>query len=308
MNMLLAASNPLTHVVQHNILAPETGLTWPFLDKFTLLSNQMLMMMVAFGLSLWLLPKAAKMRRGDGEIDRLVPTGFGNAIEGICVLLREQVARPALGKYTDQFVPYIWSAFFFVLTCNLLGLLPLADLLKPVLYPLGPPWNHAIGGTATGNIMVTAALAIGTLLMMVYNGWRLNGMEYVKHFFNGPAYLAWFIALLEVIGLLAKTFALAIRLFANMVAGHILLAVLLSFTTQLISALGAGAGLIASIPVIAGTVAINGLELFVAFLQAYIFTFLTAMFIGQSVVLHHDDEHHDEEHEHADDHAAETAH
>lgn len=299
MTLLLAATDPLTHVVQHNILAPETGGVWPF-DAFTILSNQMVMMLVAFGLSIWLLPKAALMKRGDGEIDRLVPTGFGNAIEGICVLLREHVARPALGKYTDEFITYIWSAFFFVLACNLLGLIPLADTFKTIGGPLKQWFGidyHWFGGTATGNIMVTAALALSTLMMMVVNGYRKNGMDYVKHFFMGPAYLAWFIAILEVIGLLAKTFALAIRLFANMVAGHILLAVLMSFTMQLILNLGLGAGTIATIPVILGTIAIYGLELFVACLQAFIFTFLTAMFIGQSVDLHHDDEHHDDEHE-----------
>lgn len=304
MNLMLASADPLLHVVQHNILAPKTGLDVPFFDTFTILSNQMVMMLIAVGLSIWLLPKAAKMRRGESEIDRLVPTGFGNAIEGICVLLREQVARPALGKYTDQFVPYIWSAFFFVLTCNLLGLLPLTDLLMPIMAPIFGQHSfmtHALGGTATGNIMVTAALAISTLFMMIYNGYQKNGMDYVKHFFVGPAYLAWFIAILELIGLLAKTFALAIRLFANMVAGHILLAVLLSFTTQLLVNLGFFGGALTNIPLIAGTIAINCLELFVAFLQAYIFTFLTAMFIGMSVNLHHDDEH-DEEH------AAEAAH
>jgi F-type H+-transporting ATPase subunit a len=233
MNMLLAASDPLSHVIQHDILAPELGGEWPF-NAFTILSNQMVMMIAAFFLLLWLMPKAALSKRGEGETERLVPTGFGNAIEGICVLLREQVARPALGKHTDTFVPYIWSAFFFVLTCNLLGLLPLSGIFQP-LGAFGVDY-HWFGGTATGNIMVTAALAISTLFMIVYNGLRLHGMHYVQHFFIGPAYLAWFIAILEVIGLLAKTFALAMRLFANMVAGHILLAVLASFTMQSILA------------------------------------------------------------------------
>ena len=94
----------------------------------------------------------------------------------------------------------------------------------------------------------------------------------------------------EIIGLIAKVFALAVRLFANMIAGHILLAVLLSF----IMAAGAkstGLGLGVGLLVVSGSVAINLLELFVAFLQAFIFTFLTTLFIGMSVVLHHDDHH-----------------
>lgn len=131
--------------------------------------------------------------------------------------------------------------------------------------------------------------------MIVSNGLRLHGMQYVKHFFMGPPGLNAFIAVLEVIGLIAKTFALAMRLFANMVAGHILLAVLLSFIAMATGSLGVAGGLLIAVPVVIGSVAINFLELFVAFLQAFIFTFLSAMFIGQAVTIHHE-----EEHEHAE--------
>ena len=94
----------------------------------------------------------------------------------------------------------------------------------------------------------------------------------------------------EIIGLIAKVFALAVRLFANMIAGHILLAVLLSFIMSA-GAKSAALGLGIAVPVVLGSAAINLLELFVAFLQAFIFTFLTTLFIGMSVVLHHDDHH-----------------
>jgi F-type H+-transporting ATPase subunit a len=295
MDFLLAAEGgPLSHVVQHALRQIDLGGPAPF-DKLTVLSNHIIMQLIAAALLVWLLPRAVRMRRGHDEIGQLVPRGFGNAIEGLCQALRKHVAEPALGRYTDAFIPYIWSAFFFVLTCNLLGLLPLADWTKP----LGFLPAHALGGTSTGNIWVTSALAICTLVMIVYNGLRVNGLGYVKHFFMGPPFLNVFIALLEVIGLLAKTFALAMRLFANMVAGHILLAVLLSFIGMSAKALGPGGALLISIPVVAGSVAINFLELFVAFLQAFIFTFLTAMFIGQAVNLHHEDEHHAEHGSHA---------
>ena len=151
--------------------------------------------------------------------------------------------------------------------------------------------GHGIGGTSTGNVWVTATLAGCTLFMMVVNGLRLHGMGYVKHFFMGPFPISVLIAVLEMIGVLAKTFALTMRLFANMVAGHVLLAVLLSFIGMSAAALGTGGAIAISIPVVMGSVAINLLELFVAFLQAFIFTFLTAMFIGQSINIHHDDEH-----------------
>jgi F-type H+-transporting ATPase subunit a len=114
----------------------------------------------------------------------------------------------------------------------------------------------------------------------------------VKHFFMGPFPINVLIAFLEVIGLLAKSFALAIRLFANMLAGHILLAVLLSFIGMAFAA-GAVTGFAIAVPVVLGSVAIMCLELFVAFLQAFIFTFLTAVFIGMAVNIHHGDEHHE---------------
>jgi len=303
MDLLIAASNPLTHVIQHNLFAPETGASWPF-DHITLLSNQMLMMFVAFALLLWVLPRAARMRRGGDELGQLVPTGVGNFIEVICVFLRDTVARPTLGKHTDTFVPYVWSSFFFVLTCNLLGLLPLAAFFEPplaMIFGEHSVFTHAIGGTATGNVMVTAGLAIMTMVMIVYNGLRLHGIEYLKHFFIGPFPISLFIGFIEIIGLFAKTFALAIRLFANMVAGHLLLAVLASFIGSTILAIGTLGGLLVAIPIVLGSVAINCLELFVAFLQAFVFAFLSSVFIGQAVLIEHHDEHaHATEAEHAE--------
>jgi F-type H+-transporting ATPase subunit a len=108
---------------------------------------------------------------------------------------------------------------------------------------------------------------------------------------------------LEVIGLIARTFALTMRLFANMIAGHVLLAVLLGFIGTSWNALGAGVGVTIAVPVVLGSVAINFLELFVAFLQAFIFTFLSAMFIGEAVNIHGAGGH-----EHAETQAAHAAH
>jgi len=286
--ILLAAMNPLTHVVQHRLVYVPTGGRLPFTDYFTFLSNHTIMQLLAAALLVLWLPRFLRQRAGRDELGRLIPVRFGNAIEGLCDALRTHVARPALGPYTDRFMPYLWSAFFFILTCNILGLIPLADWTKFIP-------GHALGGTSTGNIMVTAALAISTLGTIVVNGLRIHGVAYLKHFLMGPPGLNVFIALLEVVGLVAKTFALAMRLFANMVAGHILLAVLLGFIAMAWSALGSAGGLLIAVPVIAGSVAINFLELFVAFLQAFIFTFLSAIFIGQAVNIH-------TEHEHAEEH------
>jgi F-type H+-transporting ATPase subunit a len=283
---LLVASgdSPLNHVVQHGVWSVGEG----GFRGFTFLSNHIIMQIIAALIVCLIIPRALKKRAGTDEIGRLVPTGFGNAIEGICSLLRKHLAEPALGRYTDRFVPYIWSVFFFILTCNLLGLIPLATWTKPLT-------GHALGGTSTGNVWITGTLAATTLAMIVGNGLRLHGMNYVKHFFMGPFPISILIAVLEMIGLVAKSFALCMRLFANMVAGHVLLAVLLGFIGVAATALGTGVALVISIPVVLGSVAINFLELFVAFIQAFIFTFLTTMFIGQAVNIHHDHKHeHDE--------------
>jgi len=136
-----------------------------------------------------------------------------------------------------------------------------------------------------------------TMLMMVVNGLRLGGLQYLAHFCPGPILLAPLLVPVEIIGLVAKIFALSVRLFANMMAGHILLAVLVSFILTAWESMGAGGGLAIALPVVVASVAITMLEIFVAFLQAFIFTFLTTLFIGMSVVFHHDD-HHEEAHAH----------
>jgi F-type H+-transporting ATPase subunit a len=295
--MMMMAENPLEHVVQHPLLQTE-GHLGRYLTpegKITLLSDQLVMMIMASLLLILVLPALVRRRRGTDAVGRLVPAGFANFAEGICEYLRKEVAQPNLGVHTDRFIKYIWSVFFFILAINLLGLLPVAPVAK--LFGL-----H-LGGTATGNIFVTATLAILTMVMMVINGLRLGGKHYLAHFCPGPLALAPLLVPVEIIGLFARIFALAIRLFANMIAGHILLAVLLSFIMMAGSGLGAGAGLGVAVPVVLGSVAITMLEIFVAFLQAFIFTFLTTLFIGQSVVFHHGDDH---GHEHS--HEEKTAH
>jgi F-type H+-transporting ATPase subunit a len=292
MNGILAAGSPLDHVVDH-FWSRVGSIDNPF-TTFTVMSNHVFMMIVAAALLLLMVPVFVRIPAAGDEVVRMTPRGRRNVIETICVFLRDMVARPNMGEYTDQFITYIWSVFFFILTVNLLGLLPLEPVTKPLSDAMG--LDHGIYGTATGNIWTTATLAICTLIMVVVNGLRLHGINYIKHFFMGPPPINVIIAFLEWVGLLAKTFALAVRLFANMMAGHILLAVLLSF---IFAAGGVSAitGFGVAIPVVLGSVAITLLELFVAFLQAFIFTFLSCVFIGQAVNPPHDEEH-GEEHGH----------
>nr|MDP9122935.1 F0F1 ATP synthase subunit A [Acidobacteriota bacterium] len=123
------------------------------------------------------------------------------------------------------------------------------------------------------------------------------GRQFFAHFSPGPWWLAPLLIPIEIVGLGARMFALAIRLFANMLAGHITLAVLLSFILAAGTAQGAAAGFGIAVPVVLGSVAINLLELFVAFLQAFIFTALTTLFIGQAIVVHHGHSGHEDEEE-----------
>ncbi len=284
----MAASNPLSHVVQHPIhqIDADFGPLTPE-QKLTVFSDHISMIVLAFFVLVLVLPRSLRKKSSEG-IERLVPSGFGNGIEAICSYFRNDIARPNLGEYTDRFIPYIWTVFFFVLSLNLLGLLPIGAI-SPFVSPV------YIGGTATANIWVTATLATLTLFMMVYNGLRIGGKHFVAHLCPGPLWLAPLLVPLEIIGFIAKTFALTVRLFANMVAGHIILAVLLSFILSA-GAASTGLGFGIAVPVVVGSVAITFLEILVAFIQAFIFTFLTVMFIGQSILFHHDD--HEEAHAH----------
>lgn len=272
------SANPLDHIVQHPIktIEAEPGLLTPA-GEITVFSDHISMIALAGLLLILFVPRALGKRTG---VNNLVPTGLGNAFEFVCVFLREQVGRPYLGAHTDRFMPYIWSVFFFILTMNLLGMLPLASIF--------PAFSELhIGGTATANIWVTATLAIMTLIMMIVNGLRIGGRHFIAHLCPGPLWLAWLLVPLELVGFAAKTFALAVRLFANMVAGHTLLAVLVGFILTAGVTLGAGGGLALSLPIIAGGVAISMLELLVAAIQAFVFTYLTAAFIGMSIEVHH---------------------
>ncbi len=153
--LILASSDPLHPVVQW--YWSRIGGSPPL--SFTLMSNVILMQLITLALLLYLIPRWLRPRRSDNAIDRLTPHGPGVVVEGLCVALRDRIARRALGPYTDQYIPYIWTAFFFVLTSNVLGLIPLNKLLKPFLVPFFGE-GYWVGGTATGNIFVTGTLAV----------------------------------------------------------------------------------------------------------------------------------------------------
>jgi F-type H+-transporting ATPase subunit a len=189
--------------------------------------------------------------------------GFAGAMEATALYIRQEVILPNVGHHGEGFVPYLLTVFFFILTMNLLGLLP---------------W----GATATGNIAVTGALALMAFITIEVAGMRALGAKgYLSTIFYLPPGLPTILKPImlvimtpvEIIGKLSKPFALAVRLFANMTAGHVLVLALIGLTFLFQSyAVGVVSAVMAT--------AIMLLELFVAFLQAFVFTLLTSVFIG----------------------------
>ena len=190
------------------------------------------------------------------------PRGVTNMIEALAVFVRDEIAQTYMGKKWGRiFTPYLLTLFLFILTCNLMGLLPGSY-------------------TATSNLNVTFALALMTLALMIGSGIYVMGpLGYVRHMVppGTPILLAPLLIVIETLSTLVKPVALTIRLGANMTAGHIVILVMLSFLFIFQSLL---VGLFVSVPM---AVAISMLEIIVAFIQAYVFTLLTAIFIGMLV-------------------------
>jgi F-type H+-transporting ATPase subunit a len=187
------------------------------------------------------------------------PGGLRSALEAMVLFVRDELARKNIGPGGDRYVPYLLTTFFFILIMNLAGLVP---------------W----GATATGNIGVTAALALIAFGMIQWAGIREYGV--VKHFMHLvppglPAALLPIMIPVEILGMFAKPFALCVRLFANMTGGHVIILSLFSLIFILKTPWVAAV----SVPF---ALFIYLLEIFVAFLQAYIFTMLTSLFIGMS--------------------------
>lgn len=362
---LLLAMDPLQEVLPH-VLVHVGPLH---------LNNQMLMALVAAVLMLLIFP-----RLFNGP-DSGVPTGSKNFFESILEFFRVEVFRPALKEHTDRFAPFLWTLFFFILFCNLLGCIPLAAFIELIT---GGHVQH-IGGSATGGVNTTAALAICAFFFIHYQGidqiatqlsngtygqhghdthsHSAHDQEHMRgealatdipgdfaalgdpagHYTDGehkppytriesaalasleqhqrmtpakailmavPLYLwnfaphpfrptdphaTWakwipdvmmwsFLLLLELIGAIIKPVALCLRLFGNMVAGHVLLAVLIGLIV-VVPGLLLRASLAAPISLL--DLGIQILEIFVAFLQAYIFVFLTTLFIASAVAPEH---------------------
>jgi F-type H+-transporting ATPase subunit a len=213
----------------------------------------------------WLAKKIATGTRPAGRL--------WNFLEGFVVFIRDEIVRPAIGKHdADRFLPFLLTLFFFILVLNLFGMIPFL-------------------GSATGALAVTAVFAVITFLVVVGSGMKKMGVvgflkAQVPHM-DLPPWMAVVLLpgiwLIEMFGLLVKHFVLCVRLFANMFAGHLVLAVFTGFIGVVW-----GSYLVWGVApaVFLASIALSLLELFVAFLQAYVFTFLAALFIGSAQHAH----------------------
>lgn len=321
MALLGSGINPLGHVLDVDLVGgprpvfrgTEQWGDYVGLTNQPLVTMHMITLILAALLLWWALTSAARAiatgPKSEGNDRYRTCSRFGQLIEVIVIYLSEKAIRPVLGKDANRYLPFLLTLFFFILVCNLLGLFPFVDLqhISDVLFDVDLGGESAMdwavfGGTVTSNLAVTAGLAALAFIVIQVHGFRELGIGgWLKHLSGGaPMYLLPIMVPVELMSLLIKPAALAIRLFANMVAGHTLMATLSLFGYMAYSSLGWAGVIGISIPSILFALAISFLEIFVAFLQAFIFMFLTTVFIGQ--LSHHDE---DDEKETGTEHALE---
>jgi F-type H+-transporting ATPase subunit a len=280
---MIFAASAFDHVMDqkghwHLLDIPHVEL-WlpPFVTKYSIL------MLVAAGIICAIyIPLAKRIRSGEA------PKGtWWNLFESVLVFIRDEVAKPYIGKDADRYVPYLWTVFLFVLTCNLLGMIPF----------LGSP---------TASFTVTSVLAAASFFLI--HGASIARFGVKAHLFSFAPHMDMPLAMkipmwlmlwpIEFVGLVLKCFVLSVRLFANLFAGHMVLATILLF----IPAVQHSERIFWPVTAasVFGVIALSMLELFVAFLQAYLFTFLTALFLGG--VLEHAEHAAHADHDHGHDH------
>jgi F-type H+-transporting ATPase subunit a len=248
------------HIMDGNYLdfSPLGKIYLPHLELFGIdisITRHVVFLWISAALLIFIMLKVSKAYKKS-----LVPKGVTNFFEILIIFVRDEIAKPTIGKGFEKFVPYLLTAFFFILFSNFLGLIPFS-------------------ATVTSNISVTVVLAVSSFLVTQVGGIQKNGLF---GYFKGliphgvPVFLLPIMLVVELLGLFTKPFALAIRLFANMTAGHIVIYALISLIFVMKSYFIA--------PVSIGmALFIYLLEVLVALLQAYIFTMLSSLFIGMAV-------------------------
>jgi F-type H+-transporting ATPase subunit a len=273
--------NPFEHVLDQvghwhifKFLFGGWSIPLPNILGFQITKYMLLELIVAVLLMVIFIPLCRRAAKGE------LPNGpWWNAFEVLLTFIRDDVAKPNLGEHeADPYVPFLWTQFLFILFCNLLGLFPF----------LGSP---------TASIAVTGALAVFSLVLMHAVGIaKMGGLHYLKslwpHIEVPEAGIFMRLMMIpigimifgiELMSTVIRSFVLAVRLFANMFAGHMVLGTILLFIVIVGEAGISWAWGAVTVASVLGVVALSLLELFVAFLQAYIFTFLTALFMGMSM-------------------------
>ena len=317
--LLASGANPLGHVLDKSSAFSDIFGTDVKLSVVSLVVAAVIVLA-------WLFVAASRIKIGPESQghDRWITTGrSAQVVEVLVEGLYSQMLEPVMGaRLARAWLPFLLSLFFFVLVLNMMGLVPMMDVQEIVhgLSGHGTEEEKAaakgamlwIGGTATASLSVNIGLATWAFLAIQWQSVRELGIKGTLEHLCGGAELVrnkglWFVVpiilAVEVLGMVIKPAALAIRLFANMVGGHTLMATLMLFGSM---AASLGVAAVSGISLLAGgfAVVITFLELFVAFLQAFVFMFLTAVFISQMA---HHDEHHDEEHGHGEHHGSGSA-
>ena len=302
----LAAADPVSHAVPHRLGEPwftvnTGGGDIPALNiengvySFYMTNHLMMTIVAAILVIIVMAYVASKVRVRGRELSAYQTRGrIGQLFETMLTFIRDEVARPNLHEKTDKYIYYIWTIFFFILFANVLGMIPFGSLAYVITRD--DHLSH-LGGSATGNLSLTFMLALCSFIAVIFIGIRETGAKaFFSHFnpvgWDNPKMLLIGIPLyaLEWLGLVIKCVVLAMRLFGTMMAGHLVVA---AFVGLIFTAAEVSRGLAygVEVGVIIGCVALTLLELFICFLQAFIFTFLTTLFISMTASDHHEHEH-----------------
>jgi F-type H+-transporting ATPase subunit a len=272
---LLAASNPMDHISDARLfdgLVSEGSWLYEISGHLYGLgiTKQVALFFIAGLLTVLFFWSYVRQIKRDPDA---VPGRWGNFVETILDTLRDQLVLPFMGESGLKFLPILATFFVYILICNLIGLIPMLD------------WAGHGGNTSTANPYITVALAVCAFVLYHGLGLREQGniFTYIKNLFpHVPVVILPLIIVIEIAAHIIRPCALAIRLCANMVAGHVMVAVLLGFTATLTAETLISGGLI-SIVSVAAVTALTFLELLVALIQAFVFTFLTTVFLSMAV-------------------------
>ncbi len=290
--------NIIHHVSNSDIHHPIFHLPHLFNIDMSVTKHVLMLWIVAFSVGLFVIIPVQKYI----QQQKLIPKGLMSFLEIVVSFVRDSIVKPNVGqKWVNNWAPLILTFLFFIFFANAIGMIPIFDVLGVVnRFILHVPANDSHnfingllhgGPTATGNFNVTAALAMITFISIIIAGTRAHG--FIQHWKNLvprglPGFVYIILIPIEIIGMFVKPFALTMRLAANMTGGHIALLAILSFMAifaDIFHSLLAGIGVaLISVPLAA---AISGLEIIVIIVQAYVFTLLSAVFIGMAINIHH---------------------